>query len=66
MVGQDGQTHEAAVETSSLFDAVDRAIQIWARLSWYRPNSVVEVRMGGQRWKVRAERVRQWRYGPNR
>jgi hypothetical protein len=29
MVGQDGQTHEAAVEAASLFDAADRALQQW-------------------------------------
>jgi hypothetical protein len=58
MVGQDGQTHEAAVEAASLFDAADRAQ--WTRLWWYRPNAVVEVRMGGQCWKVNAERIRVW------
>ena len=61
MVGQDGRTHEAAVEASSLFDAADRALQQWERLWWYRPNGFVEVRMGGQCWKVSMERVRQWR-----
>jgi hypothetical protein len=61
MVGQDGQTHEVAVEASSLFDAADRALQQWARLSSYRPNGFVEVRMGDKCWRVNAERVREWR-----
>ena len=61
MVGQDGQTYEATVEAASLFDAAARAIERWARLWWYRPNGVIEVRMGDQCWKVSAERVRQWR-----
>ena len=59
MVGQDGQTHEAAVEAASLFDAADRAQ--WTRLWWFRPNAVVEVRMGGQCWKVSVERIKFWR-----
>ena len=58
MVGQGGQTHEAAVEASSLFDAADRAQ--WTRLWCYRPNAVIEVRMGGQCWKVNAERISVW------
>jgi hypothetical protein len=51
MVGQDGRTYETTVEATSLFDAADRALQQWARLWWYRPGAVVEVRMGGQRVK---------------
>jgi hypothetical protein len=46
MVGQDDQAHEATVEATSLFNAADHALQQWARLWWYRPNAVVEVRMG--------------------
>jgi hypothetical protein len=61
MVGQGGQTHETAVEAASLFDAADRALEQWSRLWWYRPNAVVEVRMGGKCWKVSVERVREWR-----
>jgi hypothetical protein len=61
MVGLDGRTYETTVEATSLSDAADRAIQQWARLWWYRPNGVVEVRMGDKCWKVSAERVRQWR-----
>jgi hypothetical protein len=49
MVGQDGRTYEAA----SLFDAVDRALQQWARRWWYRPGAVVE-------------RIRVWRSQPRR
>ena len=46
MVGQNGRTYETTVEVTSPFDAADRAIQQWARLWWYRPGAVVEVRMG--------------------
>ena len=66
MVGRDGQTHEVAVEASSLFDAADRAIQQWLRLWWYLPNGFVEVRMGDKCWKVSMERVREWRSKPGR
>jgi hypothetical protein len=66
MVGQDAETHEAAVEASCLFDAADRAIQQWSRLWWYRPNGFVEVRMDDKCWKVSMERVRVWRSKPGR
>jgi hypothetical protein len=56
MVGQDGRTYETVVEASSLFDAAERALRQWARLWWYRPNAVVEVRMGDKCWKVSVER----------
>jgi hypothetical protein len=61
MVGQDGRMYDTTVEATSLFDAAARALEQWARLWWYRPGAVVEVRMGGQCWKVSAERVREWR-----
>jgi hypothetical protein len=63
IVGQDGRTYETTVEDSSLFDAAGRALQQWARLWWYRSKGVVEVRMGGQCWKVSMERVREWCWG---
>jgi hypothetical protein len=56
MVGKDGRTYETAVEASSVFDAANRALRQWPRLWWYRHDAVVEVRMGGQRWKVSVER----------
>jgi hypothetical protein len=52
---------KTTVEDASLFDAAGRAFQQWAWLWWYRPSAVVEVRKGGQCWKVSAERVREWR-----
>src|ERR1039457_6038693 len=65
VVGGDGQTHMVEVKASSLFDAVDQAAQQWARLWWYYGNDVVEVEVesSGRCWRVRLERVRQWRGG---
>jgi hypothetical protein len=61
IIGQDGQTYSLDVRASSLFDAVDQAVQSWAKLWWYEPNAVIEVRAGDQLWKIRAERVREWK-----
>jgi hypothetical protein len=61
MVGKGGQTYETTIEATSLFDAADRALRQWALLWWYRPGAVVEVRLDGQCWKVRAARVIEWR-----
>jgi hypothetical protein len=61
IIGQDGQTYSLDVRASSLFDAVDQAVQSWAKLWWYEPNAVIEVRADDQIWKVRAERVREWK-----
>jgi hypothetical protein len=46
IIGQDGQTYSLEVEASSAFDAVDQALQSWAKLWWYEPNAVIEVRAG--------------------
>jgi hypothetical protein len=48
MVGQDGQAHEATVEAVSVFEAADGSLQQWIWLWRYRPDAVVEVRMGGR------------------
>ena len=61
VVGGDGQTHMVEVKASSLFDAVSQAAQQWARLWWYNGDDVVDVEAGGRHWRVRLERVRQWR-----
>jgi outer membrane biosynthesis protein TonB len=60
IIGQDGQTYSLDVTASSLFDAVDQAVQSWAKLWWYKPDAVIEVRAGDQHWKIRAGRVREW------
>lgn len=44
-----------------MFDAAAQATQRWAMLSWYEPDAVLEVRAGEEIWRVRAERVREWK-----
>ncbi|HXT77021.1 MAG TPA: hypothetical protein VN780_12080 [Candidatus Eisenbacteria bacterium] len=61
IMGQDGQTYSLDVTASSLFEAVDQALQSWAKFWWYEPDAVIEVRAGDQRWKIRAGRVREWK-----
>ena len=61
IVDAGGQVHTLEVKASSAFDAVDQASQSWAKLWWYEPNAVIEVRAGDQRWKIRAGRVREWK-----
>jgi hypothetical protein len=62
IIGQDGQTYSRDVTAaSSLFDAVDQAVQGWAKLWWWHADAVVEVRARDERWKIRAGRVREWK-----
>jgi hypothetical protein len=56
VVGGDGETHRTEVTASSVFDAVDQAMNEWARLWWFSPGSVFEVRAGERCWRERARR----------
>ena len=60
IVDAHGQAHTLEVEASSVFDAADQATLGWAKLWWWDPDEVIEVRAGEEVWRVRAERVRQW------
>ena len=59
----DGQTHTVELAASSLFDAAAQAMQGWARLWWWDPGLVLEVKCGNLRWRVAAGRVRAWQTG---
>ena len=61
VIGRDRQTHTLEVHATSLFDAVDQAMQQWALLWWCTGDELAEVRFPGGSWKVSFERVRAWR-----
>jgi hypothetical protein len=61
IIGRDGQAHTLEVETSSVFDAVDQAVQSWSKLWWWYADAVIEVRAGDQCWKIQTARVREWK-----
>ena len=46
MTGTDGQRHSIETDALSLFDAAYNAQQQWARLSWFDPQALIEVRAG--------------------
>ena len=58
MLGDDGQIHDALFEAASLFDAAEKALQHWARLSWFNPNAGVTVRSGPDTWTVSQKQLR--------
>lgn len=55
-----GQTHSLTVQAASLFDAARQGCDMWAKMSWWDPNALIVVSCDGQKWKVTADRVRQW------
>jgi len=61
MKGTDGQTHGLTLQASSLYDGAAKAIDEWARLWWFDPEAVLEVKCGDERWRVRQNAVRHWR-----
>jgi hypothetical protein len=63
IIGGEGEAYQVEVTASSLFDAVDQAMQQWARLWWFNPGAVAELRAGPRRWRVRLRRVISWRGG---
>ena len=60
MWGRDNQWHSLETEATSLFTAAYAGISEWNRFEWYRPDEMIEVRSGEQRWYVRARRVSAW------
>jgi len=60
MKGQDGQQHSLETKADSLFGAAYAGVEQWAKLWWYSPNAVIEVRDGERSWRVRAQRVSAW------
>jgi hypothetical protein len=66
MTGKDGERHTVETDAISLFDAAYKAQQQWARLWWFQPTVLIEVRSGNDRWLVRQERVRKWATGSYR
>lgn len=66
VVGCDRKTHTLEVEATSLFDAVDQAVQRWALLWWYRHQTFAAVRAGERIWKVNLEVMWVWRGGKER
>jgi hypothetical protein len=43
VIDGDGKRHQIPVNAASLFDDVDRAIQLWSRLPWFDTDAVAEV-----------------------
>jgi hypothetical protein len=54
------QLHSIEIEAASLFAAAYHGIKDWARLWWFSPDDLIEVRAGEQCWHVRAKRVCAW------
>ncbi len=58
--GKDGQIRSMTLDASSTFDAAYKAVQRWALLWWFSPDSIITVRHGDQKWRVSQERLREW------
>jgi hypothetical protein len=63
VLDSEAELHQVEVNASSLFDAVDQAIEQWSRLSWFNTGAVAAVEVGNRRWRVRLRRVISWRGG---
>jgi hypothetical protein len=61
MYGKDMLTHTFECYAASLFDAAEKALQQWSLFWWHNPEALLEVRSGGDRWKVSQSRVREAR-----
>jgi hypothetical protein len=59
MKGKDGQLHTLECEADSLFNAADHAIDQWNRLWWFTSDAVLEIKAGGEQWRVSQARVRE-------
>jgi hypothetical protein len=61
MKGEDGQLHTLEYDAASLFDAADKAIYDWHRLWWFTSDADLEIKSGGEQWRVSQERLRESR-----
>jgi hypothetical protein len=67
MKGKDGQLLTLECEADSLFRAAEKAIYDWHRLWWFSSDAVLEIKSGGDQWRVSQQRVKESRKGwPNR
>ena len=57
MVGKDGQTHTVECEATSLFSAAEKAMAEWTRLWWFTSDALLEIKSGGDQWRVSQARV---------
>jgi hypothetical protein len=60
VVGSDRQVYLTRVNATSLYDAAAKAIQAWARMWWWEPNSTVTIEAGGDMWRVKSHRIVEW------
>jgi len=60
MRGKDDQLHSIETDAESVFEAAYEGLHDWARLWWYSPDSIIEVRSGGDCWRVRPRRAAEW------
>jgi hypothetical protein len=66
MQGKDGQLHCLTLKAASLYDAANKAINVWARLWWFDPDTAVIVQSSEEVWQVRQDNVRRWRQKPRK
>ena len=60
ILGHDGKLHTDEFWASTIFDAGDKAIQSWNRLSWFS-ESDIEIEDCNGRWRVNQATTQQWR-----
>jgi len=61
MKGKDGQLHTLECDADSLFAAAEKGVTEWNRFWWFSSDAVLEIRSGGDFWKVDQARVREGR-----
>jgi hypothetical protein len=60
IVGHDGKLHTDEFWAGTIFDAADKAIQSWNRLSWFG-DSDIEIEDCNGHWRVNQSTMQQWR-----
>jgi hypothetical protein len=60
ILGHNGKLHTDEFWASTIFDAADKAIQSWNRLSWFS-DSDIEIEDCNGHWRVNQSTMQQWR-----
>ena len=61
VTGKDGRVEHLEVEATSLFDAGYQAVQRYAVMWWWDSTKPITVRLDGAEWRVRPDRLSEWK-----
>jgi hypothetical protein len=57
ITGTDGQKHFLTMDATSAYDAVEEAIQAWAKFYWWDSTAIATVKRSEDSWNIPVRKV---------